>query len=50
MKVKFLKSHDVYKAGDTEELPEGLANYLIQCTVAELATEKKVIKPKLEKK
>lgn len=53
MKVKFLKKHDVYSAGDTEDLPEGLANYLIRCLVAEEAKpkkEKKVIEPKLETK
>lgn len=55
MKVKFLKSHDVYNNGDTENLPEGLANYLIRCKVAEEykekpKKEKKVIEPDLEKK
>jgi len=47
MKVKFLKPHDVYSKGDTEDLPEGLANYLVRCLVAE---ESKEIKPKKEKK
>lgn len=56
MKVKFLKSHDVYSKGDTEVLPEGLANYLIMCNVCEEhketkpKKEKKVIEPDLEKK
>jgi len=44
MKVKFLKQHDVYSKGDIENLPDGLANYLIQCQVAELD------KPKTEPK
>jgi len=56
MKVKFLKPHDVYSKGDTEDLPEGLSNYLVRCLVAEEYTEpkakkeKKVIEPDLEKK
>lgn len=41
MKVKFLKSHDVYSEGDTDDLPQELANYLIRCMVAEEYSEAK---------
>ena len=47
MKVKFLKNHDVYSKGSAEDLPDGLANYLIQCKVVEL--DKPKTEPKAKK-
>jgi len=49
MKVKFLKQHNEIASGTVQDLPDGLANYLIQCTVVEPVKDK-VLKEKLDKK
>lgn len=46
MNITYLKPHNGNKPGDTEEVPEGLGNYLIRCKIAAETPSK----PKQEKK
>lgn len=39
MNITYLKPHNGNRPGDTEEVPEGLGNYLIRCCVAEETAE-----------
>lgn len=56
MKIKYLKSHNGNNVGATENVPEGLGNYLVSCKVAEIVKDKpkreqtKDLKQDLEKK
>lgn len=35
MNIRYLKSHNGFEAGDTDDVSEELANYYIRCNVAE---------------
>lgn len=52
MEIKYLKPHNGFKIGDTENVPVGLGEYLIRCSVAELVSEtpKAPDKPKTVRK
>ncbi len=52
MQITFLKNHLAYKQGDSIEVADATAFYLIRCGVAEAyePIEKKEIKSKREKK
>lgn len=46
MNITYLKAHNGKKPGDTEEVADGLGNYLVRVGVAEESSAK----PKQEKK
>lgn len=50
MKVTFIKDHLNHNAGDTVDLPDGLANYLVRVQAAKVASKESATVAKEKKK